>query len=32
MVKHWFGIVLEFRDDALCQNFAELNASSTMAA
>jgi hypothetical protein len=25
MVKHWLGIVLEFRDDALCQNFAELN-------
>ena len=25
MVQHWFGTILEFRDDALCQNFAELN-------
>jgi hypothetical protein len=25
MVEHWFGIVLEFWNDALCENFAELN-------
>src|SRR5215471_12077935 len=25
MVQHWFGATLKFRDDALCQNFAELN-------